>query len=165
MIINYVHGDATRPDRQGNQVLVHCCNDLGLWGKGFALSLTRRWSKPEQAYKKWKLGRDFTTPSPFTLGEVQFVQVESSPGGSMWVANMLCQAGITPQQGIPPIRYDALRQALERVNGFAVQNDAVILGPRFGAGLAGGEWLVIEKMIREVITVDVFIYIESEGVR
>ena len=48
MNIVYVTGDATRPVGTGNKVLVHVCNDVGGWGRGFVMALSARWSAPEE---------------------------------------------------------------------------------------------------------------------
>ena len=44
--IRYVVGDARSPDSAGNKVIVHVCNDIGGWGKGFVIALSKRWPKP-----------------------------------------------------------------------------------------------------------------------
>ena len=36
MQINYLKGDATVPLGDGPKIIVHVCNDIGEWGKGFA---------------------------------------------------------------------------------------------------------------------------------
>jgi len=46
--IVYLKGDATQPQAKGVKIIVHCCNDLGGWGKGFVLALRKRWPEPEQ---------------------------------------------------------------------------------------------------------------------
>lgn len=33
--ITYLKGDATAPQAKGVKLIVHVCNDLGGWGKGF----------------------------------------------------------------------------------------------------------------------------------
>ena len=107
MPINYVTGDATRPVLTENEkgLLVHCCNDLGAWGKGFVLALSKRWSAPETAYRKWaKSGEQ--EGLPFKLGQVQFVRVEQN----LWVANLIGQHGIGKKGTVPPIRYEAIRE-------------------------------------------------------
>ena len=35
MEINYLKGDATNPASSGNKIIVHVCNDISGWGKGF----------------------------------------------------------------------------------------------------------------------------------
>lgn len=46
--ITYITGDATRPQDQGAKIIVHICNDIGGWGKGFVVAISRRWPEPEQ---------------------------------------------------------------------------------------------------------------------
>jgi O-acetyl-ADP-ribose deacetylase (regulator of RNase III) len=41
--ISYVKGDATSPQARGIKIIGHVCNDLGGWGKGFVLAVSRRW--------------------------------------------------------------------------------------------------------------------------
>lgn len=138
-MINYLKGDATLPVGNGNKVIVHCCNDIGGWARGFVLSLSARWSKPEAEYRAWFRGER----GLHFLGAVQYVPVESD----IWVANVIGQHDIRTIDGIPPIRYDALRAGLRRVGRFAAENNASIHAPRLGAGLAGGDWKIIESII------------------
>ena len=52
-LINYIRGDATQPAGDGNKIIVHVCNDIGAWGKGFVVALSRQWPQPEKDYKQW----------------------------------------------------------------------------------------------------------------
>ncbi|MFJ5832567.1 hypothetical protein [Streptomyces sp. NPDC093089] len=45
--ITYVRGDATAPHGKGVKIVAHVCNDLGGWGKGFVVAVSRRWPEPE----------------------------------------------------------------------------------------------------------------------
>lgn len=47
--ISYVRGDATNPLGRGEKIICHCCNDRGGRGKGFVLSLSKKWEAPEIA--------------------------------------------------------------------------------------------------------------------
>lgn len=151
----YHIGDATQPVGPGAKVIVHCCNDVGGWEKGFVLALSRRWSEPKRAYVAWYRR---PTDQPFALGEVQFVPV--APG--LVVANLIGQHGIaTRQQRIVPVRYDALRTGLQRVAEFALENHASVHMPRIGCGLAGGTWDEVEPMIEDELCargVEVHVY-------
>ena len=71
MSVIYTKGDATKPVSSTNKIIVHVCNDIGGWGRGFVLAISARWKKPEQEYRRW-----FQSNENFALGEVQFVQVE-----------------------------------------------------------------------------------------
>src|SRR6476661_4900383 len=74
------------------------------------------------------------------VGKVQFV--EASPG--LWVANMIGQHDVVAGPGgVPPVRYEAMRQALRRVGTFAREHAACVHMPRIGCGLAGGSWDVV----------------------
>src|SRR5262245_684985 len=106
--ITCIKGDATQPQGSGNKIIAHICNDLGGWGKGFVLAVSKRWKEPEAAYRAWHKDR---AKNDFGLGAFQLVQVDSS----VWVANMVAQRGMkTGSQG-PPIRYEAVRTCLARL--------------------------------------------------
>lgn len=141
MKISYTKGDATTPKGEGNKIIIHVCNDVGGWGKGFVLALSKKWKLPETKYREW-----YASKENFSLGKVQFVQVEDD----LWIGNMIGQHGVRKyKDGIPPIRYEAIEQALKAVAQKAIDLDAEVHAPRFGAGLAGGDWNVIEKMIND----------------
>lgn len=140
--INYLKGDATAPSQKGPQIIAHACNDLGGWGKGFVLALSKRFSEPEHAFRGWHRER---ANNDFGLGAAQLVEV----GRDLWVANMIGQHGKMHKgyTGPPPVRYEAIGNALSRVGDWAVEYGASVHMPRIGAGLAGGKWERIEPLI------------------
>jgi O-acetyl-ADP-ribose deacetylase (regulator of RNase III) len=148
----FVKGDAANPLHEGHKIIAHICNDIGGWGAGFVLCLSQRWSKPQEDYLEW-----FNSKKNFALGEVQFVNVQDD----ISVANMIAQENIEPLNGIPPIRYGALKECLEKVAEFALKNGSSVHMPRIGCGLAGGEWEKVESIIKQSLlnaNVDVFAY-------
>lgn len=117
------------------------CNDIGGWGKGFVLALSKKWKVAEEAYRQW-----YRSQEGFSLGAVQFVKVADD----IYVANMIGQQGIyKDSKGLPPIRYEAVRQCLKEVALFATKHEASVHMPRIGCGLAGGKWELIEEIIKE----------------
>lgn len=142
MEIDYVTGDATTPPEGKPAIIVHVCNDLGGWGRGFVLALSRRWPEPERRYRAWHAGKDTL---PFELGQVQFVQVEPA----IWVANLIGQHGLRRQGRTPPVRYDAIRHGLKVVAAHARQWNAGVHMPRIGCGLAGGTWEEIGPIVQQ----------------
>lgn len=145
MSIDYVIGDATDPQGNGPKLLVHVCNDVGAWGKGFVLALSKRFNEPERQFKRWAAGE---TGQPYALGEVQFVVVRPD----LVVANLVGQHDIARKgssSATPPVRYDAIRQGLGRVREQAEATGASIHMPRIGAGLAGGDWNIIGQIIEQ----------------
>ncbi|MEV6528915.1 macro domain-containing protein [Streptomyces sp. NPDC051639] len=140
--ITYVRGDATVPSVKGVKLIAHVCNDIGGWGKGFVLALSRRWPEPEKAYRAWHRGR---AHNDFGLGAAQFVQVERH----VWVANLIGQRGIrTGSKGVP-VRYEAIDATLGRLADQAVALEASVHMPRIGCGLAGGTWSRVEPLITQ----------------
>lgn len=140
MEIRYLKGDATSPQAAGVKIVAHVCNDLGGWGKGFVLAVSRRWKEPEARYRAWHRAR---AKNDFELGAVQYVQVERY----VWVANMVAQRGVRPSRNGPPIRYDALDRALESLGAKALDLSASVHMPRIGCGLGGGRWSRVEPLI------------------
>lgn len=140
--IAYIKGDATCPQAKGDKVICHACNDIGGWGKGFVLAISKRWVEPEAEYRKWHAaGKE----SGFALGAVQFVQVEPD----VWVANMVGQRGIKRGGSGPPIRYEAIAACLQQVAAKARELSASVHMPRIGCGLAGGKWSEVEPLIEQ----------------
>jgi O-acetyl-ADP-ribose deacetylase (regulator of RNase III) len=145
--IRYLRGEATAPQGNGPKVIAHVCNDLGGWGKGFVVALSRRWPGPESAYRRWHRER---ARNDFELGAVQLVPV--GPAESrLWVANMIGQHGIrTGSKGVP-VRYEAIGQALAALAPQALELGASVHMPRIGCGLAGGRWEGVEPLIRHAL--------------
>lgn len=142
--IQYIKGDATSPEGLENKIIVHVCNDIGGWGKGFVMAISKKWKTPEKQYRDW-----FKSKNYFELGKVQFVQVEED----LWVANLIGQHKINKDEnGDAPIRYHAIEEGLEVVSDFAKTNNASVHMPRIGCGLAGGKWEMIEPIILEKLS-------------
>lgn len=152
MAIYYVKGDATNPVEKGNIILAHICNDIGAWGKGFVLAISKKWKTPEIEYKRW-----YQSKQNFMLGEVQFVPVEDF----IVVANMIAQHEICSRSKKKPICYEAVEKCLEQVAKKAILQKATIHMPRIGCGLAGGKWEEIEFIIKRTLLekqLDVWVY-------
>lgn len=147
-MITYINGDATDPKVDGPKIIAHVCNDIGGWGRGFVLALSKRWKQPEQRYRSWSKSEEFA------LGRVLFVNVEAD----IIVANMVAQRDIVRNNGLPPIRYEALRECLETVQIMAQNTGSTVHMPRIGCGLAGGNWATVEQIIQSTITVSTYVY-------
>lgn len=137
-MVTYLKGDATYPDTDGPKIIAHVCNDIGAWGRGFVLSLSKRWSAPENAYREAFKG------SKLPQGHVQFIPVE----GDVLVANMVAMRGIFNSINNPiPLQYDSLELALDKVYKRASEEGATVHMPKIGASLARGDWNIIKEII------------------
>jgi O-acetyl-ADP-ribose deacetylase (regulator of RNase III) len=149
-VIEYLHGDATRPATPGPKLIVHVCNDGGAWGAGFVLAVSKRWPQPKSRYREWHGRGD----GSFKLGEVQPVKVEQDT----WVVNMIGQVRYSDDGG-PPIRYGALRSCLREVARLAMKLGASVHMPRIGCGLAGGSWDMVGPIVeQELHDLQVLVY-------
>lgn len=158
--IKYVNGgNAVEPQGDGFKYVIHCCNDIGAWGAGFVLAINSKWSDPEDYYRAWSTNSLKHKPV-FRLGQIQEVQVEKD----IAVINMIGQRGIGSSfirigkgvgqiiRNITPIKYEAIEECLIRVASLAKENNASVHAPKFGSGLAGGEWKHIEQLIESNIS-------------
>lgn len=153
MKIQYIQGDATSPQAKGTKIICHICNDLGGWGKGFVLAVSKRWPGPEKDYRLWHRER---SKNDFKLGELKLIQVEKY----IYVANMIAQRGIKTGSNGAPIRYDAVERCLEILAERSLDLDASVHMPRIGCGLAGGKWEKIETLIdRTLLSRGVAVYV------
>ena len=152
--ITYLKGDATAPSADGTKIICHVCNDVGGWGKGFVVALSQRWTEPEAQYREW---HEQGEAGGFRLGAIQLVEVEPA----LSVANLVAQRGTRPTDGVPPIRYDSLRECLAALAEQAAAQSASVHMPRIGCGLAGGTWPEVEAIIEATLVaraVPVYVY-------
>ena len=152
MAITYLTGDATQPLGGGNKIIVHICNNIGGWGRGFVVAISKRWKEPEWMYRQWHAAQKGKN---LPLGEIQLVQVEKD----IWVCNMVAQHNIMSIGGVAPIRYEAIQDGLRQVFLTAQHLGASIHMPRIGCGLGGGVWDRVEPIIEEQLPgLDVTVY-------
>lgn len=151
--IIYLDGDATLPMVSGFKIIAHICNDVGVWGAGFALSLSRRWIYPEESYRQWYKRKDKTD---FFLGNIRLIQVEPT----IYVANMLAKHDTKFYNKALPIRYRDLESCLGKLAAHAETLEATVHMPRIGCGLAGGTWDRIEPLIlSQLCEKDIQVYV------
>jgi len=144
--ITYVTGDATKPLKNTPiRIIPHVCNDIGAWGTGFVLALSRMWPGPEASYKEWARAGIDMIAGAFKLGNVQLVEVEPN----LFIANIIGQRVTGYSDGMPPVRYDAIRSGLKHIRDTFRGSDFSIHAPKFGSALAGGDWNIIESIIEE----------------
>lgn len=178
-MINYVNGDATYPERicpDGTKIIVHIVNDIGAWGRGFVLALSKRWPNLKPDYQ--------THYRNYNLGDI-FVSKTSNK--DIFVVDLFGQHGIrsskptvmesinNPQKyanylnhkentNVEPIRYDAVREGLKklkyRLETSSLENISIHM-PKIGSGLAGGNWNIIEGIINDIFNdfnIPIYVY-------
>lgn len=149
----------------GSVVIPHVTNNLGAWGSGFVLALSKKWPiylkerSPEFEYRREGKAK--------SLGFCQFVKTSSTSkdGSSIYVANMCAQLGISSKSTPPdsfsglyndrPLRYSFLMECMREVKRsfYDTYNNkalAKIVCPKFGSDRAGGNWDFITELIEEI---------------
>lgn len=159
-MVNYVKGDATKPQGDGPKIIAHIVNDEGLWGAGFVLAVDKLSPLPRnlyfQDYRYWTKNERMTF---IPLGSIQMCSA-GHKNPDIMVCNMVAQHR-TIRSVEKPICYKSLEAALELLAEEAIEMNASIHMPRIGAGLARGDWNVIESIIDRVLTlrnIDVTVY-------
>lgn len=122
-------------------VIVHGCNTQGVMGGGIALQIRQKWPKVYEGYLQickanLAAGRDL-------LGDVLFIPVKQYD--NLIIANAFTQKYFGTDQR--HVNYDAVAKCFEAVKKF--YPDKPIHFPMIGAGLAGGNWNIIQKIIEE----------------
>lgn len=149
--------EATKPPHV-TFVVPHVCNDQGGWGAGFVVPLGRKFPPAMHAYRAWfrgdatEFGIAYLADAHHTkLGISQWVPVETpinSPDPKVVVVNMVAQHGYGPGR---VVRYNVLAACMDQV-ALQAKNTCAnpeIHAPMFGAGLGGGDWNIIEKLIED----------------
>lgn len=137
-MIKYINGDLFDNILDEPTIIAHVCNDKGGWGRGFVVPLAQRFPITREEYMRW------SKTSTFERGNVQFVPVPADH--KLVVANMVAQT----LGGERPVYYNALAKCMDKVREWAASaNCTKIICPMFGAGLAGGDWNFIEKLIED----------------
>ena len=137
-MIKYVDGDLITLAKHGAfDVIFHCCNCFCTMGSGIAPQIKTAF--PEA----YEVDCKTTSGDKNKLGTITYTE-NSKPT----VVNLYGQFGYGNRKlGLPDVDYDALRSAIKQMK--EKFSGKIFGGPKIGAGLAGGDWSVIEKIIEE----------------
>lgn len=135
-MIRYVDGDLVR-DAENYEVIAHCCNCFCTMGAGIAPQIKHKFPEAYEADCRTKSGDESK------LGTISFTE-NTTP----IVVNLYGQFDYTGRRsGKMDLDYNALRLALRAMKEkFTGKTFGM---PMIGAGLAGGDWNVIERIIEE----------------
>lgn len=136
--IRHVVGDATRPEGSGVKIIAHVVNDRGGWGAGFSGALGRAYPGAETAY------REANASYAMAPGRTHIHQAAED----VFIAHMWAQRGYKSPENPHPLNLDDLRRCLKSLASAAFRGETIHM-PRLGAGLGGGDWPTIEKIIAE----------------
>jgi hypothetical protein len=155
--------DRISNDQIGSTVIVpHVCNNINLFGAGFANDISHKFPVVKDNFHL--LGKTAK------LGQVQNILVSENKkyGYQLYISNMIAQNGIKNSTNPRPLNYGALAYCMNEIRNFAYKLrsssreeklSVEIHAPRFGSGLAGGDWDFIALMIEDIWSnIPVYIY-------
>jgi O-acetyl-ADP-ribose deacetylase (regulator of RNase III) len=142
MALKYFTGDILLSNEK---IIVHGCNCKGVMGAGIAKAIAHTHPEVFNAYISQY------NDEGLALGSVQYVSTHDRI-----IINAMTQNNYGHGR---QVSYDAIEQCMITINkDFSGIDDAISM-PKIGAGLGGGNWNIIEKIITETITdIDVHVY-------
>ena len=144
-MIKYVQGDLFTTEAD---IIAHGCNCRGGFGSGVAGQIALKYPKARHSYL------DKFEEDGWYLGDIQPVL----QWDGKYIVNCATQFAYLPR-GICHADYDGVRLSMERLKAFAQGKGLSVAIPKIGAGLAGGDWAIIEKIISDVLTdYDITVY-------
>lgn len=136
MPITYKKGDLLTSEET---IIMHGCNAQGKMGSGIAKAIKEKYPV---AYS------DYRSQMPLSVGEVYPVTVEHNYYTKSTDKRIVVNAITQKNYGFDGVRYfsyDGFVKVVEKMNElFPFQKVGI---PKIGAGLGGGSWDVIEKIL------------------
>lgn len=148
MSINRVfHGDLVKMAQEGQfDVIVHGCNCGGVMGAGIAPQIAKAFGGDKDLVRQADWDFPLELGHKARLGHYSYLQTEN-----VLVINAYTQHGTGGRRiGKPDVSYDAILSVFTQLNvDLESQPDLRIGIPMIGAGLAGGDWTIIKKLIND----------------
>lgn len=127
-------------------VIGHGVNCLGAFGAGVALQIANKWPEVKSAYlTKYKI-------EGWQLGDVQIITTEDN---SKKIANLATQRGYGYRHNQEVyVDYESVKKCISKLFKYCRMYNYRCAIPKIGAGLAGGNWDVIAKIIQVSLKIE-----------
>lgn len=140
-MVTYEKGNVLEFFKSGEvNAVLHCCNCRGVMGSGVALQIKNKFPEAYNSYKKYEAERTLK------LGTISMACFQNG-----FIYNLHAQKdyGVGTRQ----VNYEALYECLELVkHDLKMNNFCGVIGVpcKMASDRAGGNWKIVECMIREV---------------
>lgn len=139
-MISYMEGDITRVS---SGIIVHGVNCQGMMGSGVAKAVQAKWPQVYDSYCSHIGGYlDGRHTRSELLGRIDVVEIDPF----LTIVNAFTQLNYG-KDGKRYVSYDAVARCFEAIAFVAKEKDKWIYIPQIGAGLGGGNWSVISRII------------------
>lgn len=141
----------------------HVCNNINLFGAGFAKYIAEKFPIVKENFHL--LG------NKATLGHTQYISIANNnlAKTKIFVCNMIAQNGTINPKNCRPLNYGSLVFCMNDIRNkiISLAKNSIedtkfeIHAPKFGSGLAGGNWNFIENLIEDIwADFPVYVYIK-----
>lgn len=135
-------------------IIAHQCNVNGIFGGGLALQIAKSYPNVEEKYKQYC--KDNSNCYEVLRGESYIVDINEK----QQIANCFTQ------EPNFDANYQDIYECFTTLLMLCKQNNKTICLPKnYGCGIANGEWLIVENILKElsnIYDIDIVIY-EQEG--
>lgn len=133
-------------------IVPHVCNNIDVFGGGFTAGIVQHYPIVRDNYHM--LGPSFLQKN---LGYTQFILARENKKNNNQIifANMIAQNGTISPRNKRPLNYLALCRSMLSVSKYIKETinrdqSVQIHAPKFGSGLAGGNWNFISDLISDM---------------
>lgn len=139
--MKYIEGDI----REATETFIaHGCNSQGVMGSGVALAIKNKWPKAFEQYRSDLLD------NKAAFGDCSFCDI-STDDGEKYIMNLITQDqyGTEKRQVNYAAIVSSLTHAISIANlDYEIGVDQIAI-PKIGAGLGGGDWDIIETILKD----------------
>ena len=126
-------------------IVAHGVNCMGGFGSGIAGEIAIRYPIVRTHYIQQYFGQ-----MGWQLSQIQFIHIDEDPHGKI-IANCATQYAYG-KSSFCHADYKAISSVMQKLYLKCASEKRVLGIPLIGAGLAGGDWKIIERIISEIFT-------------
>ena len=136
------------------EIIAHQVNYMGVMNSGVAKQIRNTYPKVYDNYKE--LCNKFVNNRQYLLGKVQFVHIH----GNNYVANMFMQ--VNYGLSLRYTDYEAMEICMKKLHDYITTNifTTIAMPYNIGCGRGGGDWSIVENIIRKEFEKEPFITLE-----
>lgn len=135
-------------------VIVHGCNMQGVMGSGVAKAVREKYP---DCYARYKLSLETTLEQKPKLGDIIWYYhnpTNTDSRAGFWIANALTQENYGRDPNKRYVNYIAIANVFKIIHNSNINQNwtpphSDVHFPKIGAGLANGDWNIIEQIIND----------------